>query len=279
MSHRDAATRCPGRWGRARRRRWAYDGHRSTAPPIKGFEWSAGKTTFGSPDHCGVAQGVAWTLPASMLKELGRRLTASLAVRVHPDRPQAAESVGTEHLPPEASLGLANHSTCRIGGAARRERTIPKRSLAAGPCEFLPEAGVAVLRYDRRPGDDVPFELQAQDAEAAIAALRAAVDRPDLPIVYLGYSQGAWSAFIVAARRVDLAGLVAVGASGVSPALQMRGMRPSVTFARLASVTATSSSSNDCVPQGRRSSVARRLERRCRRSSIATQNGRGSRLP
>ena len=88
--------------------------------------------------------------------------------------------------------------------------------------EWLPGLGVGVLRFDRRAADDVPLELQAVDAEAAIAELRAAAGDPHLPVVLWGFSQGAWPAMIVAARRDDLAGVVLLGGSGVSPAEQMR---------------------------------------------------------
>jgi uncharacterized protein len=88
--------------------------------------------------------------------------------------------------------------------------------------EWLPGMGVAVLRFDRRAAGDVPLELQADDAETAVAELRAAAGNPALPIVLWGFSQGAWPAMIVAARRNDVAGVVLVGGSGVSPAAQMR---------------------------------------------------------
>ena len=86
--------------------------------------------------------------------------------------------------------------------------------------DALPPIGVAVLRYDRRPGEDIPFPVQVADAAAAVAELRRAID-PALPIVLWGFSQGAWVA-LLAARELGAAGIVVVGASGVSPALQMR---------------------------------------------------------
>ena len=96
--------------------------------------------------------------------------------------------------------------------------------LAVHLATVLPGRGVAVLRHDRRaprtPGDDVPLRLQALDARAAIDELRAAT-APGLPVVVWGYSQGAWAALLVA-RDVPVAGVVLVGASGVSPAAQMR---------------------------------------------------------
>ncbi|MFI5833600.1 alpha/beta hydrolase family protein [Micromonospora sp. NPDC051300] len=87
---------------------------------------------------------------------------------------------------------------------------------------LLPPAGVAVLRYDRRPrvdGHDVPLADQAEDAAAAVAALRRHVS--SAPVGLWGFSQGAWAAAVTAAAHpVDF--LVLVGCSGVSPAAQMR---------------------------------------------------------
>lgn len=87
---------------------------------------------------------------------------------------------------------------------------------------LLPPAGIAVLRYDRRPrvnGHDVPLTAQADDAASALDALRRQVG--DAPVGLWGFSQGAWAATLTATRRpVDF--LVLLGCSGVSPAAQMR---------------------------------------------------------
>ncbi|GHJ54706.1 hypothetical protein Nm8I071_40130 [Nonomuraea sp. TT08I-71] len=87
---------------------------------------------------------------------------------------------------------------------------------------LLPPAGIAVLRYDRRPrvdGHDVPLAAQADDAAAALDLLRARVGT--VPVGLWGFSQGAWAAALTATRHpVDF--LVLVGCSGVSPAAQMR---------------------------------------------------------
>ncbi|GAA4581358.1 hypothetical protein GCM10023176_62080 [Micromonospora coerulea] len=87
---------------------------------------------------------------------------------------------------------------------------------------LLPPAGIAVLRYDRRPrvdARDVPLTAQANDAAAALDVLRRQVG--DVPVGLWGFSQGAWAAALTASRhRVDF--LVLVGCSGVSPARQMR---------------------------------------------------------
>lgn len=89
---------------------------------------------------------------------------------------------------------------------------------------LLPGAGVAVLRFDRRPrvdGHDVPLADQAADAIAAVDVLRRHVG--DVPVGLWGLSQGAWAAPLAAGLRPDLvAFLVLVSGSGVSPAAQMR---------------------------------------------------------
>jgi uncharacterized protein len=90
------------------------------------------------------------------------------------------------------------------------------RHLAA----VLPPLGIATLRYDRR-GDDVPLELQADDALSAHAALAARDDIDASRIGLWGFSQGAWVAPLLAARSSEIAFLVLVASTGVSPAEQM----------------------------------------------------------
>ncbi|MFD6713805.1 alpha/beta hydrolase [Micromonospora sp. TSRI0369] len=94
--------------------------------------------------------------------------------------------------------------------------------LYAHLARLLPPAGIAVLRYDRRPrvdGHDVPLADQAEDAAAALTELRRHVGT--VPVGLWGFSQGAWAATLTATRHpVDF--LVLVGCSAVSPAAQMR---------------------------------------------------------
>ena len=80
----------------------------SSVPAIKGFEWSAAKVAFNSEDHGGVAQGVMWTLPPSMFKELGGRLTGSLAVSFIPDHKQQPGEVTVQAQPPQPQDLLAH---------------------------------------------------------------------------------------------------------------------------------------------------------------------------
>jgi uncharacterized protein len=87
----------------------------------------------------------------------------------------------------------------------------------------LPAHGIAVFRYDRRtwhPGRDVPYELQAEDLGHGLQALAEEVG--PVPIGLWGFSQGAWVAVITAAARADIAFLVLIGCSAVSPGRQMQ---------------------------------------------------------
>ena len=94
---------------------------------------------------------------------------------------------------------------------------------------LLPERGVAVARFDRRDfgrpfelnGDDVPFDLQVEDAMRVLTELEHD-DRIDVRCIGLwGYSQGAWSAALAASRSPKIAFLVLLAATGVSPSEQM----------------------------------------------------------
>jgi hypothetical protein len=102
--------------------------------------------------------------------------------------------------------------------ASERSRDQPLFAHLAG---LLPRIGMAVLTYDRR-GDDVPFDDQVADALSAIAALRRRqrIDRRRIGL--WGFSQGAWIAPRVAGRSDDVAFLVLVASTGVTPAVQMR---------------------------------------------------------
>lgn len=92
--------------------------------------------------------------------------------------------------------------------------------------DILPARGVAVLRFDRRSfGDnsDVPLELQAKDALAALRALRAVAGVGNAPLGLWGFSQGAWAAPLAASISPDeVAFLALIASTGVSPARQMR---------------------------------------------------------
>jgi uncharacterized protein len=91
--------------------------------------------------------------------------------------------------------------------------------------QTLPRLGVAVLRFDRRPGksgDDVPLTDQVEDALAAARILRARTKTPDLPVGLWGWSQGAWAAPLAASKSDLVRYLILIASTGVSPAVQMR---------------------------------------------------------
>jgi pimeloyl-ACP methyl ester carboxylesterase len=88
--------------------------------------------------------------------------------------------------------------------------------------ETLPPHGIGVATFDRRgdgESDGEPtrgrFEAQARDALAVAAALGA--DRVGL----WGFSQGAWVAPLAATLSGDVAFVVTIAATGVTPAEQM----------------------------------------------------------
>ena len=92
----------------------------------------------------------------------------------------------------------------------------------------LPRHGIAVLIFDRRgsgasQGDfeTADFEDLAGDVISAVEYLQSQPDIDHTKIGLHGTSQGAWIAPIAAARKPDIAFVVAVSASGVSPADQM----------------------------------------------------------
>lgn len=114
---------------------------------------------------------------------------------------------------------------CRAAVALLHPANDPSRNqfLFDQLAQVLPELGIAVLRYDRRrfPANrDVPYQLQLDDLGHALAVLAAEVG--PVPTGLWGFSQGAWVALLAAAADPELAFLVVVGCSAVSPARQMR---------------------------------------------------------
>jgi len=84
----------------------------------------------------------------------------------------------------------------------------------------LPPRGVAVARFDRR-GDDVPLDIQVEDAMRVVDDLTARPDIDARRIGLWGFSQGAWVAPLAASRSTKIAFLVLIAATGVTPAEQM----------------------------------------------------------
>jgi pimeloyl-ACP methyl ester carboxylesterase len=88
--------------------------------------------------------------------------------------------------------------------------------------ELLPPAGIGVVTFDRRgEGESTGeptrgrFELQAEDALAVLAAVD--VKR----VGFWGVSQGGWIGPIAAAASADVAFLVLIASTGVTPSEQM----------------------------------------------------------
>ncbi|MGA8116021.1 MAG: alpha/beta hydrolase [Actinocatenispora sp.] len=134
-------------------------------------------------------------------------------------------SIDTGNVSLPATLDAPTVGPARGAVVVLHGSAMPRRSyfLYEHLARELPRAGVAVLRFDRRSSvqGDVPFTVQADDAVAAVAQFRRRIG--DVPVGLWGWSQGAWPASAVAARRPELvAFLVLVAASGVSPAVQMR---------------------------------------------------------
>lgn len=128
------------------------------------------------------------------------------------------ELAGTLYLPrggPAPAAVLVHGS----GRQTRDELRYHARKLA--------QRGVAGLAYDKRGAGASTGETFAAGYEAYAADARAALDllrrhpriRPDA-VGLLGYSEGEWVAPLAAAGQ-DLAFVVIVGASGVSPAAQV----------------------------------------------------------
>jgi uncharacterized protein len=118
-------------------------------------------------------------------------------------------------------IGPARAAVVALHGAEAGQRSFFLYEHLAG---LLPAAGIAVLRYNRRPAQneaDVPLAVQVTDAHAAIQTLRRQVG--DAPIGLWGFSQGAWAATVAADTQPhDVAFLMLVSSCGVTPALQMR---------------------------------------------------------
>jgi pimeloyl-ACP methyl ester carboxylesterase len=136
---------------------------------------------------------------------------------------ELAVNARTETLPATLNLPKRHISggLVALHGAAYGGRSFFLYEHLAGT---LPDQGFAMLRFDRRPkvdGTDVPLDVQADDALAAVRLLRQHV--PTAPIGLWGWSQGAWAASIAAANHPeDVQFLILVSSCGVSPARQMR---------------------------------------------------------
>lgn len=81
-----------------------------SVPQSKEFPWSVEKVTFGGNGE-DVMQGVAWNLPASLLRAQGGRMTGSLAVSIMPATKQVGDGAdrvapATTGAPAKAHAGV-----------------------------------------------------------------------------------------------------------------------------------------------------------------------------
>ncbi|MER5268599.1 alpha/beta hydrolase [Actinosynnema sp. NPDC002837] len=89
--------------------------------------------------------------------------------------------------------------------------------------EAFARAGIVTLIYDKRPKrskSDVDFELLADDALAALRALKAHPGVDPARTGLWGVSEGGWVAPLAAAGSTDVAFVVTVGAPGTAPERQ-----------------------------------------------------------
>ncbi|MCC8244160.1 alpha/beta hydrolase family protein [Saccharothrix luteola] len=89
--------------------------------------------------------------------------------------------------------------------------------------EAFARSGIVTLIYDKRPKrskSDVDFELLADDALAALRALRTQPGVDPARTGLWGVSEGGWVAPIAAAESADVAFVVTVGAPGTAPERQ-----------------------------------------------------------
>ncbi|MEU4769185.1 alpha/beta hydrolase [Actinosynnema sp. NPDC023794] len=89
--------------------------------------------------------------------------------------------------------------------------------------EAFARSGIVTLIYDKRPKrskSDVDFELLAEDALAALRALKTRPGVDPARTGLWGVSEGGWVAPIAAAESADVAFVVTVGAPGTAPERQ-----------------------------------------------------------
>ncbi|GGP50777.1 alpha/beta hydrolase family protein [Saccharothrix coeruleofusca] len=121
-------------------------------------------------------------------------------------------------IAPTASPGVRRPAVVMVHGSGRVSREGYRQE-----AEAFARAGIVTLVYDKRPRkskSDVDFELLADDALAGFRALRGRADVDPAMTGLWGVSEGGWVIPLAAARSTDVAFLVAVGASGVSPERQ-----------------------------------------------------------
>jgi pimeloyl-ACP methyl ester carboxylesterase len=130
---------------------------------------------------------------------------------------------GTMTTPPSVEGRLRHPAVVLVGGAspADRDEVIGGIPVFTQLARALSEAGVVVLRYDRRGSgqsggrtDSVTLQDYADDAIAALKWLAKQDGVDSHHVVLAGYEDGGAAAFVEAAREKKIAGVITMNASG-----------------------------------------------------------------
>lgn len=130
---------------------------------------------------------------------------------------------GTLTTPPGVAGRLRHPAVVLVGGAtpADRDEIIDGVPVFARLAKQLADAGILVLRYDRRGGgqsggrtETATLADYADDASAAVRYLSKRDDVDKRRIVLAGRGDGGASALIAAARNKEIDGVVTLDASG-----------------------------------------------------------------
>ncbi|MCP2166690.1 alpha/beta hydrolase family protein [Goodfellowiella coeruleoviolacea] len=125
---------------------------------------------------------------------------------------------GTVISPAEPTPAADRPGLVMVHGSGRGSRESYRTE-----AEAFARAGIATLIYDKRPGYSKlnrDYSALADDALAAVAALRSQHGVNPARVGLWGLSEGGWVAPLAASRSTDVAFVVTVGANGGPPAQQ-----------------------------------------------------------